>query len=102
MSEQDDGLAQRQVDAFMRHLAERLDVDEAGFKDIVERQKKNGKVYVTISMALAIAIGLIGWLATRQIDALEAKVEKIETKQSDVRERLSAAEVKIDQLGRHK
>jgi hypothetical protein len=100
MSEPSDDLAQRQVDAFMRHLSDRLEVDEADFRKIVARQKKNGIAYILFSLVLTVIIGLVGWLATRQINTLEAKVDRIEVKQSDVRERLSAAEVRIDRLER--
>lgn len=100
MSEEpNDKLARKQVDAFMAHLSERLQVDESSLRKIAANQQRNGRVYVTWAVALSAAFGVITWLAADKLSTLDAERSRIQSQlnhvselQRDVRERLRALE----------
>jgi len=77
-----------QVDAFMEHLMERLDVDEGQLKKVA---KANG-THVTWMWIIGVLLSLVAFLGGFMIVANASRVERIEARQSDVRERLQAIE----------
>lgn len=97
--ESNDELARKQVDAFMVHLADRLQIDEESLKKVVFSQKRNGRFYVTWAVALSVAFALISWLVNDKMNAMsdervriQSQVARIMELQNDVRERLRALE----------
>jgi prefoldin subunit 5 len=87
-----DDLAKEQVEAFLKHLSERLGTDEGALQSIIEKQKRNGKAYVTWGVIVTVLFGLVSYLLNRNIEAFDKRLEAVEHRQSDVRERLRALE----------
>lgn len=92
-------LARKQVDAFMAHLVERLEIDEEKVKRAVQAQTRNGKLYVTWSVVLSVLIAILGYLfldkmsaLDRERDKVEKRIERVEERQNDVRERVRLLE----------
>lgn len=96
-TEDADGLAQKQVDAFMAHLQERLGIDEDTMRTIASKQKKNGRVYVTWAAILSAVMVVAGYLAQDKIANQDRRITIVEEKQQDVRERLSRNEGKDEE-----
>lgn len=81
-----------QVQAFLDILKEQHDLDEQKIRRIVEVAQKNGRVYVAWSAVVSILIAVVGFLAIRQLESIEKRLDTVETRQLDVRERLLAVE----------
>jgi hypothetical protein len=90
-------MAQVQVKAFMELLKKEHDLDEAKIARILQVAQKNGKVYVTWAWIIAILVGLVGILGSRQLSVIDSRMDRFETRQADVRERLHAIEAIIKQ-----
>jgi hypothetical protein len=84
--------AAHQVDAFLRVLQERMDIDEEKIRRIIYATQKNGKTYITWAWVITILLALVSFLGIRFIDTIEKRLELIEGKQADVRERLRELE----------
>lgn len=77
-----------QVDAFMAHLQDRLEIDEAHLKRVT---KRNGE-FVTVAWVLTLLIGLVSFLGVRQLNYIVDEIYELRAKQIDVRERLRILE----------
>ena len=84
--------AHDQVEAFLEILKNRLELDEEKLKRIAEASQKNGKTYVTWAWIIGILLGLVALLGGRQLSSIDSRLEKLEIRQSDVRERLRVLE----------
>jgi hypothetical protein len=72
----------------MEHLMERLDVDEGQLKKVA---RANG-THVTWLWVIGVLLALVAFLGGSIIVESSARVDRIEARQSDVRERLQAIE----------
>lgn len=85
--------AREQVEAFLEHLKDRLDVDEAQIKRVV---KKNGE-FVTWAWVVSILIIFVASLLALGTNRLLDDIKELRDKQVDVRERLVVMERLLEQ-----
>jgi len=84
--------AEDQVDAFLKILQERMDVDEEQIRRMVASSQSNGKTYITWAWVITVLLGLVSFLGIRMLDQIEKRIAAVEVKQADVRERLREVE----------
>jgi hypothetical protein len=85
-------LAEAQVAAFMATLKAQHDLDDEKISRMIAVAQKNGKTYVTWAWIITGLLGLASFFAVRYLDTIDKRLDAIEAKQADVRERLRTNE----------